>query len=168
MVLDAVQPETETWVVENMSAGGFGAVIQQVKGDWLKIGSLLAVQPDSAGARGPWDLAIVRRLSRDGEGAAKNQASVGVQVLARQAITVALRPQQGAWSSGNPSVEGIYMADASEPGAALLAMPPGLYMPGEQLQASVAGRRHLLFPIGITERGDDYDMIRFRDMVEEG
>ncbi|HEX4325707.1 MAG TPA: hypothetical protein VH105_02760 [Burkholderiales bacterium] len=167
MVLDAVPPETETWVVENMSAGGFGAVIQQVKGDWLKIGSLLAVQPDAAGTRGSWDLAIVRRLSRDGEGAAKNQASVGVQVLARQAITVELRPQQGAWSSGNPSVEGIYMADASEPGAALLAMPPGLYMPGEQLQAAVAGRRHLLFPIGITERGDDYDMIRFRDMVEE-
>jgi hypothetical protein len=40
-------------------------------------------------------------------------------------------------------------------------------MPGEQLQATVAGRRHLLFPIGITERGDDYDMIRFRDMVQD-
>lgn len=168
LVLDAAQPDTETWVVENMSAGGFGAIVPQVKGDWLKIGSLLAVQPDTGnGMRGPWDLAIVRRLSRDGDGGAKNQASVGVQVLARQALTVHLRPQHGAWSSGNPEVEGIYMADSSEPGAALLAMPPGLYMPGEQLQAAVAGRRHLLFPIGITERGDDYDMIRFRDMVED-
>ncbi|HEY4370831.1 MAG TPA: hypothetical protein VGN52_02745 [Burkholderiales bacterium] len=168
VVLDAPQPETETWVVENMSAGGFGASVPQVTGDWLKIGSLLAVQPDTgSGTRGPWDLAIVRRLARDADSAGKNQASVGVQVLARQAITVDLRPQQGAWSSGNASVEGIYMADSSEPGAALLAMPPGLYMPGEQLQAAVAGHRHLLFPIGITERGDDYDMIRFRDMVEE-
>jgi hypothetical protein len=161
-------PETETWVVENMSSGGFGALIPQVKGDWLKIGSLLAVQPDTnGGARGPWDLAIVRRLAREGEGAAKNQASAGVQVLARQAMTVELRPQQGAWATGTYSVEGIYMLDSAEPGAALLAMPPGLYMPGEQLQATVAGRRHLLFPIGITERGDDYDMIRFRDMVQE-
>jgi len=167
-VLNATPPDTETWLVENMSAGGFGATVPQLKGDWLKIGSLLAVQPDTAGGtRGPWDLAIVRRLARDGAAGMKNQASAGVQVLARQAVTVDLRPQQGAWATGHPSVEGIYMVDASEPGAALLAMPPGLYMPGEQLQAVVAGRRHLLFPIGITERGDDYDMIRFRDMVED-
>ena len=168
LVLEAVPPETETWVVENMSAGGFGAIVPQVKGDWLKIGSLLAVQPDTPGGeRGAWDLAIVRRLAREGEGAVKCQASAGVQVLARQAVTVELRPQQGVWATGNASVEGIYMADVSEPGAALLAMPPGLYMPGEQLQTMVAGRRHLLFPIGVTERGDDYDMIRFRDMVED-
>lgn len=169
-VLDAAVPETETWVVENLSAGGFGATVPQVRGDWLKIGSLLAVQPDNPnGARGPWDLAIVRRLAREseGEGPAKNQASAGVQVLARQAITVDLRPQHGAWSTGTQSVQGIYMLDPSEAGAALLAMPPGLYMPGEQLVAMVAGRRHLLFPIGVTERGEDYDMIRFRDMVEE-
>ncbi len=147
------------------------ATVPQVKGDWLKIGSLLAVQPDGAGALGAWDLAIVRRLAREeegkGAGAAKSQASAGVQVLARQAITVDLRPHNSAWSGGKDSVEGIYMTDANEPGAALLAMPPGLYMPGEQLQALVSGKRHLLFPIGVTERGDDYDMIRFRDMVEE-
>ena len=41
-------------------------------------------------------------------------------------------------------------------------------LPDTPLVAMVAGRRHLLFPIGVTERGDDYDMIRFRDMVEEG
>lgn len=168
-LVGSTPPDTETWVVENMSAGGFGAVIPQVKGDWLKIGSLLAVQPDTqGGARGPWDLAIVRRLSREGEGGAKTQASAGVQILARQAITVDLRPQQGAWATGTYAVQGIYMPDPAEPGAALLAMPPGLYMPGEQLQAEVAGRHHLLFPIGIAERGDDYDMIRFRDMVHEG
>jgi hypothetical protein len=135
LLIDSAPAETETWVVENMSAGGFAATIAQVKGDWLKIGSLLAVQPDTAGSgRGPWDLAIVRRLAREGEGAVKSQASAGVQVLARQAVTVDLRPQHGAWASGT---------------------------------SSVGGRRHLLFPIGITERGDDYDMIRFRDMVED-
>lgn len=164
--------ENETWVVENMSMGGFGATVPQVKGDWLKIGSLLAVQPDGPGGlKNQWELAIVRRLARDGDGKPsgqpRSQASAGVQVLARQAVAVGLRPQHGAWATGNESIEGIYMADGSEPGAALLAMPPGLYMPGEQLQAMVGGRRHLLFPIGVTERGDDYDMIRFRDMVEE-
>jgi len=168
IVVGAPAPETENWVVENLSAGGFGATVPQLRGDWLKIGSLLGVQPDNAGGvRGPWDLAIVRRLARESEGVARNQASAGVQVLARNAMTVSLRPQQGAWSGGDQQVEGIYMLDASEPGAALLAMPPGLYMPGEQLQALVSGRRHLLFPIGVIERGDDYDMIRFRDMVED-
>ena len=167
-VLDAAPLETESWLVENLSVGGFGACVPDIKGDWLKIGSLLAVQPDNAAATGgPWDLAIIRRLARDGEAQSKGQASAGVQVLARQAVTVELRPQHGAWSTGTQSVQGIYMLDSSEPGAALLAMPPGLYMPGEQLVTMVAGRQHLLFPIGVTERGDDYDMIRFRDMVQE-
>jgi hypothetical protein len=164
------EPETETWMVENISVGGLAATVPQVNGDWLKIGSLLAVQPDvPGGASDQWDLAIVRRLAREGDakGAAKNQASAGIQVLARKAITVDLRPRDSAWSGGIASVEGIYMHDAAEPGAALLAIPPDLYMPGEQLQTHVAGKRHLLFPIGVAERSHDYDMIRFRDMVED-
>ncbi|MFH1603450.1 MAG: hypothetical protein ABIH03_06050, partial [Pseudomonadota bacterium] len=32
---------TETWIVENVSGGGFGASIPEIRGDWLKIGCLL-------------------------------------------------------------------------------------------------------------------------------
>src|SRR5207253_3841330 len=44
--LDFDQRATESWVVENVSAGGFGAIVPQVKADWLRVGTLLAMQPD--------------------------------------------------------------------------------------------------------------------------
>ena len=38
----------ESWIVENISEGGFGAIVPQVKGDWIKVGSLLGVQSETA------------------------------------------------------------------------------------------------------------------------
>ena len=32
---------SESWIVENVSAGGFGAVVPQMKGDWLQVGAML-------------------------------------------------------------------------------------------------------------------------------
>jgi len=40
--------DTETWIVEDVSAGGFGAGIPKLKGEWLKIGCLLGLQPRAA------------------------------------------------------------------------------------------------------------------------
>ncbi len=36
----------ESWIVENVSVGGFGALVPQVRGDWLRIGCLIAMQPE--------------------------------------------------------------------------------------------------------------------------
>ncbi len=163
--------DTETWVVENMSAGGFGAAVTQVKGDWLKIGALMAVQPDMpSGGGGRWDLAIVRRLARDSApaaGAAKNQASAGVQILSRTAIAVSLSNAGGAWSDGSSIIDGIYFPDPAQPGAALLALPANAYLPGERVQTTIDGHVHLLFPVAVTDQGDDYELVSFRDMVQE-
>ena len=168
IALDFGTSDNETWVVENLSAGGFGATVTQVKGDWLKIGALIAVQPDMpSGSNGRWDLAIVRRLSRDGASANKNQASTGVQILSRTAVCVPLVNAGGAWTDGRSTIDGIYLSDPSQAGAAMLALPTGAYLPGEQVQAVVDGRKHLLFPIGITDRGDDYELVTFRDMIQD-
>lgn len=165
---DAPPVETESWVVENVSAGGFGATVTQVKGDWLKIGALMLVQPDLPGSTGGrWDLAIVRRLVRDGAGS-KAQASAGVQILSRGALCVSLVNTGGPWANGSKTMDGIYFADTANPGAAMLALPTGAYLPGEQIQTVIDGRKHLLFPTGIADQGDDYDLVSFRDMVQEG
>jgi len=57
--------------------------------------------------------------------------------------------------------------EGGEPGAVLVALPHGLYLPGEQLLAMIAERRHVLFPVGLVERGQDYDLIKFRAMMQE-
>ncbi len=166
--LDTAVTETETWVVENISSGGFGATVPEVKGDWLKIGALLAVQPDAPpGAPGRWDIAIVRRLLRESSAVSKTQASTGVQILSRTAVCAALGNSGGSWSGGRELIDGLYLPDADQPGMALLVLPQGLYLPGEQIQTVIGGVKHLLFPVAVVERGDDYDLISFRDMVQE-
>lgn len=165
--LDFAGGESETWVVENVSAGGFGATVAQVKGDWLKIGALLAVQPDMpGGSSGRWDLALVRRLSRDGA-AAKGQASTGVQILSRTAVTASLTNAGGAWGDGRNTIDGIFLTDPAQLGMAVLVLPAGAYLPGEQIHTIIDGTKHLLFPVNVIERGDDYEMVSFRDMIQE-
>ena len=51
----------ESWIVENVSRGGFGATIQDIKGDWLKVGALLSLQPEGAEN---WVVGVVRRYHR--------------------------------------------------------------------------------------------------------
>jgi hypothetical protein len=66
----------ESWIVENVSVGGFGALVPQVRGDWLRIGCLLAMQPEGGEN---WLIGVVRRLSRP----SLQQAAVGIQTIAR-------------------------------------------------------------------------------------
>src|SRR5574343_1401150 len=53
--------QMESWVVENVSRGGFGALLSQGAGDWLRVGALIAMQPEGGSN---WLLGIVRRCLR--------------------------------------------------------------------------------------------------------
>jgi hypothetical protein len=158
-------PEGELWQVENLSAGGFGASVAQPDTEWLAIGALIGVKAEGGAAR--WDLAIVRRLSRDDRGP-RGQVAVGVQILSCDALVGMFTTNIGRWANGVATVDGIVIADAAEAGSVLVALPRGLYLPGEQLLAMIEDRRHLMFPVGIVDRGADYDLIKFRAMVQDG
>lgn len=74
----------ESWVVQNVSATGLGAVIPRVTGDWLQVGQLLALaflEPRSC-----WKLAVIRRLHQNTQG----QMCVGLEVLAQQVAAARL------------------------------------------------------------------------------
>ncbi|MBL8378298.1 MAG: hypothetical protein JNM79_10540 [Burkholderiales bacterium] len=158
-------PDGEIWFVENLSAGGFGASVMQSEGGWLAIGALIGVKAEAAGSH--WEVAIVRRLSRD-DRAPKGQVGVGVQILSGEALIGMFTTNIGRWANGIATVDGIVLPEGGEPGAVLVALPRGLYLPGEQLLAMIEDRRHLMFPIGIVDRGADYDLIKFRAMVQDG
>jgi len=78
----------ESWIVENVSAGGFGALVPQLRGDWLKIGRLLGLQPEGGSN---WLIGVVRRFQRD----ASQQGAVGIQTLGRAAQTARVRLVSG-------------------------------------------------------------------------
>lgn len=54
-----VERGAESWVVENVSLGGFCAGTEEI-GEWLKIGILLCIQPEGGDN---WVLGMVRRCS---------------------------------------------------------------------------------------------------------
>jgi hypothetical protein len=143
----------ETWAVENVSAGGFGALVPPSKNEWLKIGALVAVQPDNTGS---WMIGAVRRLSK----LPSQETRVGVQTLSRTASLSRFALK----SSGE--AQGVILPGTAA-GEATIALRAGAYQPGENLEATVAGKQHVYMPQGIAERGDDYEIFRFREMVRE-
>ena len=78
------QPTAESWVVDDASERGYGAVIRAVAGDWVEVGSLVGVEGDVPRA---WRVGVIRRVRRlEGK-----QQHVGVELLGRNAILVRMR-----------------------------------------------------------------------------
>jgi hypothetical protein len=152
--LDFDNSAVESWIVENVSAGGFGAVIPQLKGDWLRVGAMLAMQPEGGSN---WVLGLVRRVNK-GE---NHQARVGIQTLSKA-------PMVSQFSFGVVTEPAIFLK-GTEPdrGEASIALRTGVFAPTQNLEADRDGKRHVYMPVGLVERGEDYEIGRFREMIRE-
>jgi hypothetical protein len=163
-VLQALRPEEagsfqrpveEAWVVENVSAGGFGAAVPQVKGDWLKVNALIAMQPEGGTN---WVVGMVRRVNRT----TGQEARVGIQTLSKA-------PQSADLEIGGAGrVPGILLPSGDAGSAETsIALKPAVFVAGANVESEREGRQHLYMPQGVTERGDDYEIVRFREMIKE-
>jgi hypothetical protein len=147
---------TETWIVENVSAGGFGAGIPEIKGDWLKIGCLLGLQPEGGDN---WVLGVIRRLQRE----IPQKGSVGIQTIAKSAQLVRLN-----LSGGTDGETGILLGDGSEsPGEARLLLRAGVYVPGQNMEYRRGELACLLMPQGVVDSGEEYEVVKFREMIRD-
>ncbi len=155
--------EGESWIVENVSDGGFGAIIPQVKGDWIKVGSLLGVQTETAQF---WGGGVIRRITRDDY----QQRRVGIQLLSITVIPVKLWPA-GTASSFNATQEGesavLLSTTPDKNGEIMILLREGTFMPHQPLDMSVRGRQYYLMPGKLVEDGDDFDLASFRVMQRE-
>lgn len=146
----------ETWIVENVSAGGFGAGIPEIKGDWLKIGCLLGLQPEGGDN---WVLGVIRRLHRE----IPLKASVGIQTIAKSARLVQLSVSGGAGGE-----TGMLVGDGSEsPGEVRMLLRAGVFVPGRNLEYQKGETTCLLMPQGVVESGEEYELIKFREMIRD-
>jgi hypothetical protein len=153
--LDFNARAAESWVVENVSAGGFGAIVPQAKTDWLRVGELLALQPDGGTN---WIVGVIRRVNRT----TPNEARVGIQTLSRSPRVARFRLK------GLGEETGLLLPSAVlGSGEVAVALRSGVYPPGTNLEASVDGREHVYLPQGSPERTDDYELVRFREMIRE-
>jgi hypothetical protein len=153
--LDFDQKAAESWVVENVSAGGFGALVPQAKSDWLRVGALLAMQPDGGNN---WLVGAIRRVNRT----SPQQARVGIETLSRAPKVMKFRVR------GLGEETGVLLpAAVLGSGEVAIALRSGVYPPGQNLEASLGDKEHVYMPQGGAERAEDYELVRFREMVRE-
>lgn len=151
----------ESWVVDNVSQGGFGARVPPLPVDWLRIGALVALQPEGGQN---WLLGIVRRFRRTSE---QEEASVGIQTIGRQVESVEVRVRSASSYGGQGAFPALFILDAlTTTGERLLILPPSRFNAGESLEFIRAGQRHVLEPVALAQQTADYDLGRYRLSVE--
>ena len=146
----------ESWVVENVSLGGFGATIDGLA-DWLKIGALLCIQPEGGHN---WVLGVVRRFSKDAEG----RASVGIKALCKHAHSVELRPRAAGFSAAG-AIPGILLREGNEPGEVRVVLPFASFDVRESLEFSQGDKHYLLVPVELEDSGSGFEIGRYRENV---
>lgn len=150
----------ESWVVENVSRGGFGAVVTEVRADWLKVGVLVAIQPDGGDN---WLLGIVRRYNRNNE----TEARAGIETLSQRVISIEMKARTASSYAAAGGTPALWMLDGNEAGEARLVMPPASFDVRESLEFMHEGKRHLLTPVALVEHTMDYEVARYRLLVAE-
>jgi hypothetical protein len=150
----------ESWIVENVSAGGFGALVPQLRGDWLKIGRLLGLQPEGGSN---WIIGVVRRFQRD----ASQQGAVGNQTLGRAAQPARVKLVSGQIGPSPDAETAILLNPIGSAAETQILLRSDVLLPGQNLQLEQERKTYLLLPTGGMERGDDYDLVRCRAMVRD-
>jgi len=153
--LDFDNQNSESWIVENVSAGGFGAVVPQLKGDWLRVGALLAMQPEGGSN---WVLGLIRRVNK----VTGQQARVGIETLSKTPLLSRFAV------AGVKSVteQGVVLKDG-EAAELRIVLKPGVFTPGQNLEIARGERHHVYLPQAVAERGEDYEIARFRELIRE-
>ena len=106
-------------------------------------------------------LGIVRRFVKDDD----THATVGIQTLARQALSVRLLPRASTY--GAPAdVPGIRLPEDKVPGEVRMVLPIATFDVRETLEYVNGERRYLLTPIELLESCGDFEIARYRELVE--
>lgn len=155
--LEFGDPEAaESWIVYDMGEGGYGAIVPQVKGDWLRIGVLIGLRPETVT---DCRIGVVRRVTRD----KYDQRRVGIQALGPAAVPVTLSPAGGAGAAtpraGAPAV--LLSNKPDRNGEVAVLMRGGSFTHTHNLEMRVH-KAYLLAPAALIESGEEFDWARFK------
>lgn len=150
----------ERWLMENESSSGFGATVDSVHNDWVRLGKLVGLKPERSHN---WVIGVVRRLALLESG----QRNVGIEVLAKAPVTVTLKASKPRHSGY--TIDGVDAVDVVLPVSALY-LPPGgedksgvslimdsvEYAPGRHFELSARSRSYSITLGRVIEKGDDW------------
>ncbi|HSE00079.1 MAG TPA: hypothetical protein VLB72_05000 [Burkholderiales bacterium] len=152
-------PTAESWIVENVSDSGCGAIVPPQKIDWVKVGTLIGMKSEISGYLG---VGVIRRITRD----AHQQRRVGIQVLTKTAIPITI---------SKASTMSALNFDLREETAILLTVKPdargeievlllreGIFNGRDSLEMTLQRKNYRLEPLRTLEAGDDFYWARFK------
>ncbi len=151
----------ESWIVVNVSEGGYGAIIPAQKSDWIKVGTLVGVQNEVSNKY--WGIGLIRRITRDEH----QQRQVGIQLLTKTAIPIKIA-KSGSISSFNANREpqGAILLSTSpdKQGEIGVVLRDGIFNGRDSLDMTVKDKAYLLMPAAMVEDGEDFDWAKFKVM----
>lgn len=155
-----IESTAESWIIENASDGGCGAIIPAAKSDWVRVGALIGVKSEVAQH---WGIGLIRRVTRDEH----QQRRVGVQLLAKIAIPVRIGKSGSAFSSGPAAVTDSAILLSASPdsrGEVGVVLREEVYNSRDSFDMTVNSKPYLLMPGRLVEGGEDFDWAMFKVM----
>lgn len=139
--------DVETWVIDDVSLGGFGAQAVISPRDWIRIGSLVGIQPEGGDN---WLIGIVRRYVRTGP----NQGAVGIETLSKM-------PRAVFADAGGLLTEALLL-DVPEVGeSARMILPPDALEDKVALVFGLDDKTARLHPAETVATGADFVLANF-------
>lgn len=147
----------DAWIAEDVSAGGYGVIVPAGKGEWLRVGALVALRSETEAA---WEIGIIRRVKSDEH----RQHRVGIQLISKSATLVYLRKVGGTGQGGKSQTALLLAARASRTGSLHVVARRDLFNGLETLQATYGSPAATvtLDPGGVVESGQDFDWLRYK------
>jgi cyclic-di-GMP-binding protein len=148
--LDFSVPNAESWVVEDVSDNGYGAVVPEATTDWVRVGELIGLQVEGAQL---WGVALVRRVTRDEE----RHYRVGIEVISRAVHVVRIshggrEPELAVLLSNSPDSNG-------EIGLLLRA---GRFNAGTNSEMTIKDVKYTVAPTRMVDAGNDFDWAMYK------
>jgi hypothetical protein len=130
-------------------------VLGNVPGEWLKVGALIAMQPEGGEN---WLVGVIRRYRR----ATESESRVGIQAIARQAVSVELKVRTASSYASAASIPALMLLDGNEPDELRVILPPSTFDIREGMEYASEGRRYVLTPVALVEQTGDFELVRYR------
>ena len=136
------QLNVESWLVEDISQGGMSARLPLTRNERIKIGTLVAMQPEG-GAN--WLVGVVRRFARETE----TQSIVGIETLSKT-------PLAALATDGVMQTDLILLDPLRDDSSARILLPPGNWEEGVSMQLLIDGHPWRLHPDEKLEATDEW------------
>jgi hypothetical protein len=138
---------TESWVVEDVSDNGFGALVPASATDWIRVGEIIGVRVEGSQH---WGVGLVRRVSRDEQ----RECHVGIEMISHRVIVVRI---SAVAATGESDTAILLSGTPDVNGEVGLVTRAGRFDPRSSVQVNGRTKSYVFVPSRLADAGDDFD-----------